>query len=136
MGTRWAAALIVLGVSIPAWAIDTEGNYITRGIGTEVCSSYNSARDEHRDTEFTGWLAGYLSGFNRWTSGVYDIEGTGGFEGARQWLDYYCHVHPQLPFSLAVEALVAFLYPSRAQNAPAPGAAARGPSFGSSSPPP
>lgn len=133
MVKRWVAALIVIAACTPAWAIDAEGDYVTRGIGNELCAAFNSARDTHRDAEFTAWLAGYLSGFDRWTSDVYDIEGPTGFDGAMRWLDYYCHVHPQMPFSLAAEGLIAFLYPARARRAPA--ASVPGSGAGSSRPP-
>jgi hypothetical protein len=129
MVKRWIAAFIVLAACRPAWAIDNEGNYLTRGVGIELCSSYNSARATHRDAEFTAWLAGYLSGFDRWTSDVFDIEGNSGFDGAMHWLDYYCQVNPRTPFSIATENLVAFLYPARTRSSstaalppPVPGA--------------
>ena len=70
-------------------------------------------------------LAGYLTGFDRWTSDVYDIEGPTGFDGAMRWLDYYCQVHPQMPFTLAAEGLVAFLYPARDRSARRRSAAAK-----------
>ncbi len=118
MVKQWiAAVLILLAAALPARALDGAGNYFVRGVGNELCASYSLARDSHRDGPFAAWLAGYLSGFDRWTADVYDIEGATGFEGSLRWLDYYCHVHPQLTFSSAAASLVADLYPTRARSA-------------------
>ena len=127
---HWIAAIIVvLAACAPARAIDSDGDYLTRGVGIELCASFNSARATHRDVEFTAWVAGYLSSFDRWTSDVFDIEGNSGFDGAMHWLDDYCRIHPRTPFSIASENLVAFLYPTRTRSSstaaappPAPGA--------------
>jgi hypothetical protein len=119
-----SAILVLLACALPAWALDGAGNYFVRGVGNELCAAYSIARDRLRDEPFAAWLAGYLSGFDRWTADVYDIEGATGFEGSLHWLDYYCRQHPQLPFSTAAESLVADLYANRARGTRTAGASA------------
>jgi hypothetical protein len=104
--------LLALGPT-PAGAIDSGGGYFVRGIGNELCASYAVARESHRDSEYQEWLAGYESAFNRWTSGVWNIETGDNFANSLQWLDYYCSTHPSATFGTAAQDLIAFLYPAR-----------------------
>ena len=97
----------------PARAIDSDGGYFVRGIGNELCASYTVARENHHDGEFQDWLAGYESAFNRWTTGVWNIETDGNFANSLQWLDYYCSVHPADTFGVAAQNLTIYLYPAR-----------------------
>jgi hypothetical protein len=104
--------LLAFGLT-PAGAVDGSGGYFVRGIGNELCTSYAVARRSHRDSEYQEWLAGYESAFNRWTSGVWNIETGDNFANSLQWLDYYCSVHPAMTFGAAVQDLIVFLYPAR-----------------------
>lgn len=124
---------VVLLWSLPAEAIDGDGAYLVRGVGNEQCAAYSAARNDRKDTEYQAWLAGYVSAFNRWTSGVWDIEATSDFAASLRWTDLYCSVHPSSTFGSAVENLIVFLYPTRqrgARTATLPGGSA-----GSSQPP-
>lgn len=114
----------------PARALDSDGNYFVRGVGTELCAAYLQARAAGQDRDYQDWLAGYITAFDRWTADVWRIE-TGDFNVSVVWMENYCRVHPGETFDVAAQNLIAYLYPNRirsAHGAP-PGAA------GSSLPP-
>ncbi len=124
---------VLLLWSLPAKAIDGDGAYLVRGVGNELCAAYTIARNDHKDSEYQAWLAGYVSAFNRWTADVWDIEASNDFAASLRWTDLYCSVHPSSTFGSAVENLIVFLYPTRqrgARTATMPGGSA-----GSSQPP-
>jgi hypothetical protein len=59
-----------------ALAADTKGGFAVHGAGAALCSSVNDAAKANQlqtITELSGWIAGYLSAYNRLTAGVHDI---------------------------------------------------------------
>ena len=63
-----------------------------------------------------GWIAGYLTAFNRQTPETYDILGLTDFEAALRFIDGHCKAHPLDNLTKAMESLTEDLYPRRHQT--------------------
>lgn len=68
-----AAGLLGPGTALAA---DAKGGFAVHGAGAALCSAVNEAAKAARDqttAQLSGWIAGYLSAYNRLTAGVHDI---------------------------------------------------------------
>lgn len=73
---------LVAGLALPAAAADQKGRFAKRGVAGKTCRDFLDARQSKSALQaaFAGWLDGYLTAINQYTSGTYDamsFESTG-----------------------------------------------------------
>ncbi len=109
IGTAFfAAASSALGA-------DTDGAYWSQR--PESCREIHRLLGSQERTpalmNLRGWVAGYLTAYNRQTPETYDILGIKDFEDAMRFIDGYCKVQPLGNLTGAMEALTEGLTPDR-----------------------
>ena len=99
-------APLFLALSLVAGRASDDRGFAVLGFGNKSCGTYVEARSErYGDSDYRGWLTGYLSARNGRFNGFYDLlEGTD-LSGAMLWLENYCQSHPTEDFYRAAEAL-------------------------------
>lgn len=104
---RVAALAVLLSLARTSVAIDTQNNYITRGIGSKDggCGEYATSEATYKRW-YEHWLMGYISGVNRYRTGKADFTNDAAVAGLTQWVENYCKENPLAPFSEAAEALL------------------------------
>ncbi len=60
-----------------------------------------------------GWVAGFLTAYNRQTPGTYDILGNADLASAMLWLENYCKAHPLSDLAGGMNVLTDEFYPRR-----------------------
>jgi hypothetical protein len=95
-GTRKNGSLVV-GVALWA-AISVTGvqAYSTIGHGAATCATWLDDQREAEVSKFTAnaWLAGYLSGYSRYTSDLIDVIDRLEPQARENWVNAYCRNHP------------------------------------------
>lgn len=113
-------ALIFCGtaVSAPAVAADNEGAYWSQR--PESCREFRRVTSSDKRTpalmNIRGWIAGYLTAYNRQTPDTYDILGLSEFEAAMQSIENFCKAHPLENLTAAMEALTEEFHARRHQT--------------------
>ena len=109
----FATALCAAAAS--AMPADADGAYWSQR--PESCREFRRLQSSDERTpalmNIRGWIAGYLSAFNRQTPETYDILGVTDFEAALRFVDGYCKAHPLENLTGAMESLTEDLYPRR-----------------------
>lgn len=120
LAPRVALAAAALAVLLAAFASDAraaskEGQYAIKGVGQLPCSRYTEERAAQTDTYrlFIGWLAGYLSAYNRMTDDTVDIMPWQSLDLMALMMDRYCQQNGDIPFLRATDAAVQALVPLR-----------------------
>jgi hypothetical protein len=107
-----AAALC--GVTPAVIAADADGAYFS--LRSESCREFRRVQTDERTPalmNIRGWIAGYITAFNRQTPDTYDVLGITEFDAALRFIDGYCKAHPLDNLATAMEALTENLYPAR-----------------------
>ena len=93
-----------------ATAIDANGDYIIRGVGSKdgSCSEYVRA-DVTSRRWYESWVMGYISGVNNARSGKEDFSNGVSPTAIGLWLDNYCKGNPMATCQEAVEAMIRYL---------------------------
>ena len=101
---------ILLLLPSAATAIDANGDYVIRGVGSKdgSCGEYVRA-DVTSRRWYESWLMGYISGVNTARSGKEDFSNAVPPTAIGQWLDNYCKGNPMATFHEAVEAMISEL---------------------------
>jgi len=60
-----------------------------------------------------GWIAGYISAYNKQTPGVYNILGSTGIDSVILWMDKYCRENPLSNLTTGMDVLTNELWPNR-----------------------
>ena len=98
-----------------AMAADAEGAYWSQR--PESCREFRrlQASDERTPAlmSIRGWIAGYITAYNRQTPDTYDVLGITDFDAALRFVDSYCKAHPLDNLTVAMEALTEDLSPKR-----------------------
>jgi hypothetical protein len=114
--TLFAAALCT--VAFLATAADSDGAYFSQR--PESCREFRRVHSSSERTpaqmNIRGWIAGYLTAYNRQTPETYDVLGLASFEDALRLIDAHCKAHPLDNLTTAMEALTENLYPLRHQT--------------------
>jgi len=106
--------LVLLVMPTGSYGMDSNNQYVTRGIGGHSCGEYNQTRQNPSSRlSFWNWMSGYVTAYNRWTPDTYDIMSNRGLDSLRGWLDNYCKENPLESFEDAVGALISELHPKR-----------------------
>jgi hypothetical protein len=101
-----------------ALAADASGNHGT--VGAASCAVFLQEHESKssRSTALLGWLAGYITAYNRQTPNTYQILGNSDLLGAELWVKNFCEKNPLANISLAAAVLVIELHPARQIKAP------------------
>ncbi|MER5174002.1 peptidoglycan-binding domain-containing protein [Thioclava kandeliae] len=116
---RFSAALaICLGFmcSSTAKAADTNGNFAFKGAGGQTCGAYQQAWDgQSRDLLlYGGWVEGYLTAFNQFRPGTFDITPWQTTQTVLGMMKSVCdQSSSDRPFSQALWQLLQVLQPDR-----------------------
>lgn len=119
---KWAITwLMYLCITAAASAADTHDRYQVLTINSvETCSDLNVAvaiADSEDDWRllytFSVYTMGYLTGINRLAFDTYDIAGGKNVKTHMIWLQRYCAENPRDSYDVALQRLVAKLYPMR-----------------------
>ena len=105
------AAMLTCMVT-PALGADANGQFRTYGEGDlSSCGAWTAERKKESTKQqyFYAWVDGYISAYNNYTPGVFDIGKGTDSEGRDAWIDNYCAVHPLEAISTAVQDLIIFL---------------------------
>ena len=112
---RIVLAMMLCAAAMPAMAADNDGAYWSQR--PDSCRDFRRVQaKEERTPEFMnmlGWIAGYVTAFNRQTPDTYDVLGVTDFEAALRAIDSYCKAHPLDNLTKAMESLTEDLYPKR-----------------------
>lgn len=112
---RILVAIVLSAASASSMAADAEGAY--GSLRPESCREFRRvhASDERTpaQTNIRGWIAGYITAYNRQTQDTYDILGVTEFDAALRFIDGYCRAHPLDNLTAAMEALTEDLYAKR-----------------------
>jgi hypothetical protein len=94
----------------PTFAVDSKEKYIVFGAGASSCGKYQTdmMRDPSSDSQYRGWLQGYLSFMNQTTKGLHSIIDDTDFDGAVQWIAKQCREHPTSSYIDAAQDFVIF----------------------------
>jgi hypothetical protein len=99
-------------------AADADGAYFSQR--PESCREFRRVLGSDARTpahmNVRGWIAGYLTAFNRQTPETYDVLGISTFEDALRFIEGHCKAHPLDNLTAAMEALTENLYPRRHQT--------------------
>lgn len=108
-------ALLLAATAPEAAAASKEGQYAIKGVGQLPCSRYTEERAAKTDTYrlFIGWLAGYMSAYNRLTEDTVDIMPWQSLDLMAVMMDRYCQQNSDVPFLRATDAAVTALVPLR-----------------------
>lgn len=81
-------------------AADSQGRFVTRGIGGLQCQSLSSilgdAENQVQRDQFVAWIAGYLSHANRTTPGAFDVMPIQDNYGIEALAELLCRDNPTL----------------------------------------
>ncbi len=105
--TLIALTLCVAALPATAPAADEGGAYWSQR--AESCRDFRSAIGADTRTtvqaNIRGWIAGYLTAYNRMAPETYDILGISDIEAAMQTIENFCKANPLDNLSAAMEAL-------------------------------
>ena len=108
-------AVTLCAAAASAVAADADGAYWSQR--PESCREVRRLLSSQERTpalmNLRGWVAGYITAFNRQTPETYDILGLTDFEAALSFIDGYCKAHPLDNLTKAMESLTEDLYPRR-----------------------
>ena len=108
-------AMTLCAAATSAMTADNEGAYWSQR--PESCREFRRLQSSDERTpalmNIRGWVAGYITGFNRQTPDTYDVLGITDFEAAMRFIDGYCKAHPLDNLTAAMESLTEDLYPKR-----------------------
>lgn len=115
---RILLALTLCAAAAPVPAADDGGAYWSQR--PESCREFRRVmRSDDRTPavmNIRGWIAGYLTAYNRQTSETYDILGIADFEAAVQAVENHCKANPFDNLSAAMERLTEEFHPKRHQT--------------------
>ncbi len=84
-------APLFLALSLVAGRASDDRGLAVLGFGNKSCGTYVKARSErYGDSDYRGWLTGYLSARNGRFNGFYDLLEGSDLSGAMLWLENYC----------------------------------------------
>ena len=108
-------AAAMLAATPSAMAADADGAYFS--LRPESCREFRRVQSSDERTpalmNIRGWIAGYLTAYNRQTPDTYDVLGITEFDAALRFVDGYCKAHPLDNLTAAMEALTESQYPTR-----------------------
>lgn len=119
---RWPslyAGILILSLNAsPLLAASKSGEFAYEILGNQTCDHFVSAREERSQEYYfyVGWVAGYLSGYNRFAEDTVDVTPWQGIELLAALLTNFCGKNPEARFIDGVEAMIVQLTPHRLRN--------------------
>lgn len=103
---------------LTATAASPEGQFAVKEAGTQPCSRFIAERDARTDLYFSfrGWVAGYISQYNKSTPDTTDILSWQTIDLVDLLLTNFCKANPETRYIAAVDNLVRALYPTRLRS--------------------
>jgi hypothetical protein len=111
---RVVLIVLLLTFAAPAWTADNgTGWYSTQS--SVSCDNYLQQDKERRSSYLStiGWVAGYITAYNRQTPDTAEILGNTNLASVMLWLKNYCKAHPLDDLAGAMDVLTIELYPRR-----------------------
>ncbi len=112
---RFLIGMAFFAAASPAMAADADGAYWSQR--PENCREIRRVLGSQERTpavmNLRGWVAGYITAYNRQTPETYDILGIKDFEDAMRFIDGFCKSQPLGNLTGAMEALTEELGPER-----------------------
>jgi len=112
---RILVAIALGAAASSASAADADGAYWSQR--PESCREFRRVQSSDERTpasmNIRGWIAGYITAYNRQTADTYDVLGITDFDSALRFIDGYCKAHPLDNLTAAMEALTESLYATR-----------------------
>lgn len=102
--------------------LSTNGQWRGLGVGNLECGLWTQARQSGDvyavwwKTLILGWVQGFLTGYNLYGSGMFDVTRGTGADAVTAWVDEYCVEHPHHNLASAATALVTYLNKPRQAN--------------------
>jgi len=100
-------AVLVCMVS-PAWAANSKGGFQMLGPGGKSCGFWVKQRaiGGWPSLQVSAWISGFLTAYNLYKPGVYDVTQGIDVEGRSAWIDNYCSQNPLHSISNAGDAFI------------------------------
>lgn len=109
--------LLVL-ISVPSQAADSNGHFAIWGKGNKSCHSYNISRNTDEEQRFKDYIMGYLTAFNVQMPETYRIAGHMNLDEILEWLDDYCELKPIMAFEQSLADFIVENYDKRMKKSP------------------
>lgn len=101
--------------SFQALSADTEGKFAVKGAGKHTCEDFSKATNV-KSTDyylFGGWVEGFISSYNQFQPGNFDITPWQTTELILTLLKSHCSKNPETRFLTATNSLIKTLFPIR-----------------------
>lgn len=114
-----ANALLVLALALaaaaPVRAADRDGAYFSQRPDScrEFLRVHRSGERRPEAAAVRGWIAGYITAYNRQTADTYDITGITEFDQVLQLVEKFCKDNALSNLGGAMEAVTEELHPTR-----------------------
>ena len=120
MKTIWPLIIILFLFSLPSKAGDENRQYWSQSVAT--CGEWSQERkaDSQKSELYKAWITGYLSSYNAWTDGVFNILGVADMKNIYSWMDKYCSENRLDFVATGMMDLIAILWPYRIIDGPQP----------------
>ena len=115
---RMVLALALATAAIPLLAADKDRAYWSHRPASckEYLKVYRSGERKSESDGVRGWIAGYITAYNRQTPDTYNIMGIVEFENVLQSVERYCKDNLLSDIGAAMETVTADLYATRHQT--------------------
>lgn len=109
------AIIMAVSISNAGFAASEDNKFAIKDVGQFSCEKYVEDRAESREARmrYAGWIAGYLTGINRFTPDTVDIAPWQPILVLEALLDQHCRKHPELNFHQATDQMIQGLAPMR-----------------------
>lgn len=111
-------SLCAAALPLPATAADDSGAYWSQR--PESCRAFRHAMGSDTRTpaqaNIRGWIAGYLTAYNRMAPETYDILGISNIEAALETIENFCKANPLENLTAAMEVVTEQFHPRRHQT--------------------
>ncbi len=113
----FAAGAVAMSYALPAAAVDDDGKFLIKGVGTQPCGDYLKFNAADKLVVET-WWAGYLTAYNRLTDDTYNVLKGVAPEQANTWIADYCRDNKDKLIALAVHEMLEYYFPRRERMSP------------------
>lgn len=110
-----ALLAVLVPTALPAAAATADGRYAVKEAGAASCEQFVQERERQSPAylQFIGWIAGYLTGHNRFTPDTFDLAPWESMGLMDEFLARLCSENRDKPFIAAVDFMIAQLMPTK-----------------------
>jgi len=115
MMLRRLALCVLLAHPALGWAADEGGRYAMKGAGLLPCGVFVSERDQGSKAYYLigGWIEGYVSAYNRFANGTFDVLAFETSELLLAVIEEHCRSHPNDSLHGVLDGMLAKLAAQR-----------------------